>query len=47
MLQDILLTAAAAAPAAVGGAANNAEALTQMGFSHLFKEMVAAPGHRS
>jgi len=40
MLQDILLTAAAAA----GGAANNAEALNQMGFSHLWKEMVAAPG---
>ncbi len=39
MLQDILLTAAAAA----GGAANNAEALSQMGFSHLFKEMVADP----
>jgi biopolymer transport protein ExbB len=44
MLQDILLTAAAAAPAAAGGAANNAEALSQMGFAHLFKEMVAAPG---
>lgn len=44
MLQDILLTAAAAAPAAAGGAANNAEALTQMGFAHLFKEMVAMPG---
>lgn len=44
MLQDILLIAAAAAPAAAGGAANNAEALSQMGFAHLFKEMVAAPG---
>src|SRR5688572_33458280 len=41
MLQDILLTAAAAA---AGGAANNAEALSQMGFSHLFQEMVADPG---
>ncbi|MBW8313012.1 MAG: MotA/TolQ/ExbB proton channel family protein [Rhizobium sp.] len=39
MLQDILLTAAAAA----GGAANNAEALNQMGFSHLIKAMVADP----
>ena len=44
MLQDILLTAAAAAPAAAGGAANNAEALSQMGFAHLFKEMVGNPG---
>ena len=44
MLQDILLTVAAAAPAAVGGAANNAEALNQMGFAHLFKEMTSAPG---
>jgi biopolymer transport protein ExbB len=40
MLQDILLNAAAAA---AGGAANNAEALSQMGFSHLFKSMVADP----
>lgn len=40
MLQDILLTAAAAA----GGAANNAEALNQMGFAHLFKAMTADPG---
>ena len=44
MLQDILLTAAAAVPAAVGGAANNAEALNQMGFAHLWKEMTSAPG---
>ena len=42
MLQDILLNAAAAA--AAGGAANNAEALSQMGFAHLFRDMVAAPG---
>ncbi len=40
MLQDILLTAAAAA----GGAANNAEALTKMGFSHMMNEMLADPG---
>ncbi|HET9159007.1 MAG TPA: MotA/TolQ/ExbB proton channel family protein [Caulobacteraceae bacterium] len=40
MLQDILLTAAAAA----GGAANNAEALTKMGFSHMMNEMMADPG---
>ena len=40
MLQDILLTAAAA----VGGAANNAEALSKMGFSHLMDEMLAKPG---
>jgi biopolymer transport protein ExbB len=39
MLQDILLTAAAAA----GGAAGNAEALSQMGFSHLIRDMIAAP----
>ncbi len=36
MLQDILLSAAAAAaPAATGGTASNAEALQQMGFSHM------------
>ena len=40
MLQDILLTAAAA----VGGAANNADALSKMGFSHLMDEMVSQPG---
>jgi biopolymer transport protein ExbB len=40
MLQDILLNAAAAA---AGGAANNAEALSQMGFSHLIKAMMADP----
>ena len=40
MLQDILLTAAAA----VGGAANNADALSKMGFSHLMDEMLAQPG---
>jgi biopolymer transport protein ExbB len=40
MLQDILLNAAAAA---AGGAANNAEALSQMGFSHLMKAMMADP----
>jgi biopolymer transport protein ExbB len=34
MLQDILLLAAAA-PAATGGTASNAEALQQMGFSHM------------
>jgi biopolymer transport protein ExbB len=34
MLQDLILTAAAAAPAA-GGSSNNAEALQQMGFSHM------------
>jgi biopolymer transport protein ExbB len=39
MLQDILLNAAAAA----GGAAGNAEALSQMGFAHLIKDMVADP----
>ena len=41
MLQDILLTAAAAA---AGGAANNAEALSQMGFSHLWADMTSKPG---
>ncbi len=40
MLQDILLTAAAAA----GGAANNAEALSKMGFSNMMHEMIADPG---
>ena len=34
MLQDLILTATAAAPAA-GGSSNNAEALQQMGFSHM------------
>jgi biopolymer transport protein ExbB len=34
MLQDLLLLAAAA-PAATGGTASNAEALQQMGFSHM------------
>ena len=37
MLQDILLSAAAAAPAATGGTASNAEALQQMGFSHMIQ----------
>jgi biopolymer transport protein ExbB len=36
MLQDILLLAAAA-PAATGGTASNAEALQQMGFSHMIQ----------
>ncbi|PZO09276.1 MAG: biopolymer transporter ExbB [Lysobacteraceae bacterium] len=39
MLQEILLTAAAA----VGGAANNAEALSKMGFSHMMAELFANP----
>ncbi|HMB58090.1 MAG TPA: MotA/TolQ/ExbB proton channel family protein [Arenimonas sp.] len=37
MLQDILLISAAAAPAAAGGSTNNAEALQQMGFSHMIQ----------
>jgi biopolymer transport protein ExbB len=41
MLQDILLTAAAAAPAATGGTASNAEALQQMGFSHMIQNFDA------
>src|SRR5690606_11487688 len=41
MLQDIMLNAAAAA---AGGAANNAEALSKMGFAHLIKDMMANPG---
>ena len=36
MLQDLILTATAAAPAA-GGSSNNAEALQQMGFSHMIQ----------
>src|SRR5688572_10221616 len=36
MLQDLLLLAAAA-PAATGGTASNAEALQQMGFSHMIQ----------
>jgi len=39
MPQDILLTAAAAAPAA--GANNTAEAFNQMGFSHMFQSFVS------
>jgi len=39
MLQDILLTAAAA----VGGSANNAEALSKMGFSHMMAMLVSNP----
>jgi len=39
MLQEILLTAAAA----VGGAANNAEALSKMGFSHMMAMLVSNP----
>lgn len=38
MLQDLILTATAAAPAA-GGSSNNAEALQQMGFSHMIQNM--------
>jgi biopolymer transport protein ExbB len=41
MLQDILLISAAAAPAATGGAASNAEALQQMGFSHMIQNFDA------
>ncbi|KAA2284043.1 MotA/TolQ/ExbB proton channel family protein [Arenimonas fontis] len=41
MLQDIILNAAAAA---AGGAANNAEALSKMGFAHLMNEMMGDPG---
>jgi biopolymer transport protein ExbB len=41
MLQDILLSAAAAAPAATGGSASNAEALQQMGFSHMIQNFDA------
>ena len=42
MLQDILLTAAAAAAApAAGGSTNNAEALQQMGFSHMIQNFDA------
>ena len=38
MLQDIILTtAAAAAAAAPGGTTNNAEALQQLGFSHMIQ----------
>jgi biopolymer transport protein ExbB len=40
MLQDILLLAAAA-PAATGGTASNAEALQQMGFSHMIQNFDA------
>jgi biopolymer transport protein ExbB len=40
MLQDILLLAAAA-PAATGGTASNAEALQQMGFSHMVQNFDA------
>ena len=40
MLQDILLLAAAA-PAATGGTASNAEALQQMGFSHMLQNFDA------
>jgi len=40
MLQDILLTVASTA----GGAADNANALSKMGFSHMMAEMAAAPG---
>jgi biopolymer transport protein ExbB len=40
MLQDILLLAAAA-PAATGGTASNAEALQQMGFSHMIQHFDA------
>ena len=38
MLQDLILTATAAATAA-GGSSNNAEALQQMGFSHMIQNM--------
>lgn len=42
MLQNLLLSAAAAAaPAATGGTANNAEALQQMGFSHMIQNFDA------
>src|SRR6187402_544826 len=41
MLQDILLLSAAAAPAATGGSASNAEALQQMGFSHMIQNFDA------
>jgi biopolymer transport protein ExbB len=40
MLQDLLLLAAAA-PAATGGTASNAEALQQMGFSHMVQNFDA------
>ena len=42
MLQDILLTSAAAAAAAApagGSAASNAEALQQLGFSHMIQNL--------
>lgn len=41
MLHNLLLSAAAAAPAAAGGTANNAEALQQMGFSHMIQNFDA------
>jgi biopolymer transport protein ExbB len=40
MLQDILLNAAAA----VGGAANNADALSKMGFGHMMEMLMSDPG---
>jgi hypothetical protein len=40
MLQDILITSAAAAAAAAPAAgANNAEALQQLGFSHMIQNL--------
>jgi biopolymer transport protein ExbB len=39
MLQDILLTSAAAAAPAGGSAASNAEALQQLGFSHMIQNL--------